>query len=76
MSYKTFRSAGLYKIPEEPVQRCSGNGKLPPSICKMGKGRIIIKDYLKYKREIEEFCRKNLCGYEVRMDGTVVILVD
>ena len=42
----------------------------------MGKGRIIIKDYLKYKREIEEFCRKNLCGYEVRMDGTVVILVD
>lgn len=38
--------------------------------------RIVVYDYEERKEEIDEFCRKNNCGYEVYPDGKAVIIVD
>ena len=38
--------------------------------------RIIIREYHKYKQKIDEFCCMYLCGYEIRKDGSAVIICD
>lgn len=38
--------------------------------------RIVVKDYQKKKEWVDEFCKKNICGYEIRKDGSAVIILD
>jgi hypothetical protein len=38
--------------------------------------RIVIKNYMDHKEQIDRFCCKHCCGYEIRKDGSAVILCD
>jgi hypothetical protein len=38
--------------------------------------RIVVPSYSKYKDRIDAFCCRHLCGYEIRRDGSVVIICD
>ncbi len=37
---------------------------------------IVVRNYRKRLVRIDAICRKYLCGYEVRRDGTAVIVID
>ncbi len=38
--------------------------------------RIVVDNYIEHKEQIDEFCRKYACPYEIRKDGSAVILCD
>lgn len=40
------------------------------------KKRIVVKDYIKHKDELDRYCVEHLCGYEIRHDGTAVVTHD
>ena len=42
-------------------------------VYKYGK-RIVVPDYEARKKDIDKFCCRYLCGYEIRKDGSAVIL--
>lgn len=38
--------------------------------------RIVVKNYRKHLALLNAICSKYLCGYEVRRDGTAVVVID
>jgi hypothetical protein len=47
----------------------------------MGQGgrpvtKIVVKSYGQIKDEIDDYCRKHQCGYEIYPSGKAVIIVD
>ena len=36
---------------------------------------MVVKDYVKVKDALDEFCRRNYCAYVIRRDGSAVIIV-
>jgi hypothetical protein len=38
--------------------------------------RIVVENYIRHKEQIDEFCRKYAVAYEIRKDGSAVILCD
>ena len=49
--------------------------KHPPIVYVQG-ARIVIKNYLERKDEIDEFCVRYAVGYEIRRNGSAVIICD
>lgn len=47
----------------------------PPLIYEYGK-KIYIQNYIARKDEIDAFCCKYVCGYEIHHDGSAVIICD
>ena len=47
----------------------------PPIMYVQG-ARIVIKNYLERKDEIDEFCVRYAVGYEIRRNGSAVIICD
>ena len=47
-----------------------------PPIMYVKGARIVIKNYLERKDEIDEFCIRYAVGYEIRRNGSAVILCD
>ena len=47
----------------------------PPIMYVQG-ARIVIKNYLERKDEIDEFCIRYMVGYEIRRNGSAVIICD
>ena len=47
----------------------------PPIVYVKG-ARIVIKNYLERKDEIDEFCVRYAVGYEIRRNGSAVIICD
>jgi hypothetical protein len=81
MSDPAYRSAGFHKVSEEPVQGCSRYSEWASALRTVGKRgnavrKIVVKDYAKNKDELDEFCRRVCCGYEIRHDGSAVIIID
>ena len=47
----------------------------PPIMYVQG-ARIVIKNYLERKDEIDDFCKEYGIGYEIRRNGSAVIICD
>ena len=49
--------------------------KCPPLVYVRGT-KIVVKGYLRFKEQIDEFCSNFACGYDIRKDGSAVIICD